>query len=67
MILRSQRVVAGGAIAPATIHIHDGRIDRVSGYDDVPAGAPLDDFGDLVLMPGVVDSHVHVNELGRME
>jgi allantoinase len=67
MILRSQRVVAGGAIAPATIHIHDGRIDRLSDYYDVPAGAPLDDFGDFVLMPGVVDSHVHINEPGRTE
>lgn len=25
----------------------------------------VEDFGDLVLMPGVVDSHVHVNEPGR--
>ena len=67
MILRSRRVLTGARPTPATIHIHDGRIDRVSDYDDVEPGAPVDDYGDLVLMPGVVDSHVHVNEPGRTE
>src|SRR5207302_7598201 len=47
--------------------IHAGRVARLSDYGDVPAGAPLDDFGDLVLMPGVVGSHVHVNGPGRTE
>lgn len=65
MILRSRRVLAEGRLSPATIHIRDGRIDRLSGYDDV--SSPVEDFGDLVLMPGVVDSHVHVNEPGRTE
>jgi allantoinase len=67
VILRSQRVLAGDRIAPAAIHIRAGRIERISDYDDVPPGAPIDDYGDLVLMPGVVDSHVHVNEPGRTE
>src|SRR5260221_8164742 len=66
-ILRSRRVLAGDRIIPATIHIRDGRIERISDYDDAPENAPLDDYGDLVLMPGVVDSHVHVNEPGRTE
>jgi allantoinase len=66
-ILRSGRVVADSRIAPATIHIHDGRIARVSSYDDLEPGATLEDFGELVLLPGVVDSHVHVNEPGRTE
>lgn len=67
MILRSQRVLAGDRVTPATIHIRDGRIERLSDFDDVESGAPVDDYGDLVLMPGVVDSHVHVNEPGRTE
>jgi allantoinase len=66
-ILRSRRVLENGNLAPATIHLRDGRIDRLSAYDDLGSGAPLDDHGDLVLMPGVVDSHVHVNEPGRTE
>src|SRR6266446_1928612 len=66
-ILRSRRVLAGDRIIPATIHVRDGRIERISDYDDARENVPVDDYGDLVLMPGVVDSHVHVNEPGRTE
>ena len=37
------------------------------GWDEVPAVARLHDFGDYVLLPGLVDSHVHINEPGRTE
>ena len=37
------------------------------GWNDVPADAELFDFGDHVLLPGLVDSHVHINEPGRTE
>ncbi|HEY0242686.1 MAG TPA: amidohydrolase family protein, partial [Gemmatimonadaceae bacterium] len=47
----------------ASIHIRDGRIDRIASYD-VAADY---DAGDSVVMPGVVDTHVHVNEPGRTE
>ncbi len=67
LVLRSRRVVAGGAVAPASIHIERGVIARVAGHGDVPEGCPLEDAGDLVVMPGIVDSHVHINEPGRTE
>jgi allantoinase len=67
VILRSRRVVTPHGTRPASIHLRGGRIERLAGYDDVSAGAPLDDRGDLLLLPGVVDSHVHVNEPGRTE
>ena len=48
------------------MHTTDGRITAVTGFDDAPAGAvTLAD--DEVLLPGLVDSHVHVNEPGRTE
>ncbi|MGZ4810884.1 MAG: amidohydrolase family protein, partial [Thermoanaerobaculia bacterium] len=59
--IRSNRVVLNGTTRSATIHIRDGRIDRI---DDARADI---DYGDLVIMPGIVDSHVHVNEPGRTE
>ncbi len=67
VILRSRNVVTPQGIRPATIHMKGAVIDRVGGYDDVPDGGKVDDFGELTLMPGVVDSHVHVNEPGRTE
>jgi allantoinase len=52
----------------ACIHVSDGRIEQVAAYDDdVPAGRELVDAGDLVVLPGLVDTHVHVNEPGRTE
>src|SRR4051812_7901166 len=67
LVVRSQRVVHGGTIAPAAVHITGGRIERVAAWDDVPAGARLDDVGELAVLPGIVDTHVHLNEPGRTE
>jgi allantoinase len=66
-ILRSRRVVVDGVVGPATIRISGGQIDGIAAYEHDNPGALLEDFDDLVLMPGVVDSHVHVNEPGRTE
>jgi allantoinase len=63
---RSLRVLVHGAISPASIHVNDGRIERVAAYEDVPAGAPVRST-EHVILPGIVDSHVHVNEPGRTE
>ena len=49
------------------MHIRDGIIRRVADWDDVPRDAAVEDVGDLVVMPGLVDTHVHVNEPGRTE
>src|SRR5205809_1659232 len=62
MILRSRRLVLPDGVRAASVHIAGERIERIGDYGD--AG---DDYGDLVIMPGLVDSHVHVNEPGRTE
>ena len=67
LVVRSRRVVADGAVRPAAIHIERGLIADVAGWDELPPGAPLHDAGDLLVSPGLVDSHVHVNEPGRTE
>ena len=64
LIVRSQRVVTPGATRPASIHIRNGKIVGVLEFGDLPAGCPLDEGGEAVVMPGVVDTHVHVNEPG---
>ncbi|HLU67606.1 MAG TPA: allantoinase AllB [Kofleriaceae bacterium] len=67
LVIRSRRVVTAGGVGPASVHVAAGLIADVAGWDEVPAGAPVHDAGDLVVMPGLVDSHVHVNEPGRAE
>lgn len=59
--LRSSRVVLDDGVRPATVRWEDGVIV------DIGDGGADHDFGDLVVLPGLVDSHVHVNEPGRTE
>jgi allantoinase len=54
-------------IAPASIHIEGEHIAAVAAFGDVPPGASVVDAGDHVVMPGLVDTHVHLNEPGRTE
>ncbi|MGE0870100.1 MAG: allantoinase AllB [Kofleriaceae bacterium] len=67
LVVRSRRVIAWGRVAPAAIHIHGATIQAVTGWDDVPADARLHDVGELAVLPGIVDTHVHLNEPGRTE
>jgi allantoinase len=66
LVVRARRVVTPQGERAAAVHIEHGRITAVTDFDDVPASAvTLAD--DEVLLPGLVDSHVHVNEPGRTE
>src|SRR5207237_685688 len=67
LVIRSTRVLTPEGIRPASVHVGDGTITAVADLDARPAGARLYDAGDAVVMPGVVDTHVHVNEPGRTE
>ncbi len=68
LVIRARRAIVAGAEVAASVAVADGRIVAVTAYDDVPDAASvvtLDD--DEVLLPGLVDTHVHVNEPGRTE
>jgi allantoinase len=67
MIIRGRRVVTPTGVRPASIHIDAGKIAVVSDLDHVLGDDVVIDAGDKVVMPGLVDSHVHVNEPGRTE
>jgi len=65
--IRSRRVVRPDGTGPGAVVIEDGRIAAVVGWGETPAGVPLEDVGESALLPGLVDTHVHVNEPGRTE
>jgi len=68
MIVRAQRVVLPDETGPQSIHIRDGRIVDVAGYDEVARDGEIVEVDDKsVVMPGLVDSHVHINSPGRTE
>src|SRR3954470_9712166 len=67
LIIRGQRVVLPETVAPRSVHIREERIVFVGDYDDVVAGCEIVDAGDSVVMPGLVDTHVHINAPGRTE
>jgi allantoinase len=64
-VVRSRRVVTPGEVRAASIHVRGGRVSAVRGFEDVPEGCEVVEAGDAVVLPGLVDSHVHVNEPGR--
>jgi allantoinase len=63
-LIRSRRVVLPAGVEPASIEIQDGRITRIRPYDTI---AGVVDAGDNLILPGLVDSHLHINEPGRTE
>ncbi|WIY02491.1 allantoinase AllB [Amycolatopsis mongoliensis] len=68
LVVRAARAVTAEGEVPATVGVDGGRIVAVE-----PGGASLSgdrvlDLGDdVVLLPGLVDTHVHVNDPGRAE
>jgi allantoinase len=66
-ILRSRRVVTPRGTIDAGLAIEAGKIASVLAPDRIPPSRSLVDVGAAVVAPGLVDTHVHVNEPGRTE
>lgn len=72
-VVASSRAVISGRLTAATIVVSrtTGKItavfDSVIPASDFPAGTPYKDYSPHVLLPGLVDAHVHLNEPGRTE
>ncbi|MDQ6886841.1 MAG: allantoinase AllB [Gemmatimonadota bacterium] len=64
--IRSRRVVARGGITPATILTSGGRVSKIAAYDFSSARDVMDAGNDIV-MAGLVDTHVHIDEPGRTD
>ena len=66
LIIRGPKVVLPDAIAPCSVHVRDGKIVAVTDYDHLATDCEVIEV-DSVIMPGLVDTHVHVNSPGRTE
>jgi allantoinase len=63
----ARRVVTPEGIRPAAILVEGERIRAVVSPHEVSERYQVHDFGDAAILPGLVDSHVHINDPGRAE
>ncbi|MEU4192806.1 allantoinase AllB [Kribbella sp. NPDC026611] len=68
LVIRSRQVVTVAGVQAGAVGVRDGRIVAIAPYDaDLAATDTITLGADEVLLPGLVDSHVHVNDPGRTE
>ena len=63
----SSRIVTPQAVRPGTVLVKNGKIQSVEIERRVPGGYEALDFGDDCILPGLVDTHVHLNDPGRSD
>ena len=62
--IKSSRVVTPDGEIDAAVVVADGKISQIVAADQVPSDIPCTDVRDLVISPGLVDTHVHINDPG---
>ncbi len=67
LVVRAARAVVGGVERPVAIGVREGRIVTLDADPSATATQTVELAPDEVLLPGLVDTHVHVNEPGRTE
>lgn len=65
--IASRHVVTPEGVQPAAIIINNDKIERVTSYSDAASTTHVKDYGELVIGPGLIDSHIHINEPGRAD
>lgn len=63
--LYSRRCFINGRLEEAIIFIEQGKITEIRKARKILRNEAIQDYGEAVLMPGVIDAHVHLNEPGR--
>jgi len=67
LVIRCERTVLDSAVQPATVIVNGGKISAVLAIDAVVEAHREVTIERGVLLPGLVDTHVHINEPGRTE
>src|SRR5262245_56793080 len=67
LVIRGRRVVLPGGERAASVHIDRGVIASIDDYHAVSKHDELVDAGPCVVLPGLVDTHVHINDPGRAD
>ena len=65
--IASQKVLTLEGEKPAAILIKGEKILDVVSIENIPENCPTEEMGNNMIMPGLVDAHVHINEPGRTD
>jgi len=64
-LIHSKRCFINNQFIDATLHIKNKKIHQVINGSHTIDNIPFLDYGNLIVMPGIIDAHVHINEPGR--
>src|ERR1043166_801551 len=65
--IKSKNILTPDGMLDGYVIIRDGLIADVVTGENISPELTVEDAGDLVVMPGIIDAHVHINEPGRTE
>jgi allantoinase len=63
----SHRVVTPAGIQSGAVLVRDGKIGGIVPANQIPGNFVVHDFAESAILPGLVDSHLHINDPGRSE
>ena len=66
-LIHSKRCFIGKYFSEATLHIKNQKIHEVYKGEHKIDEIEYFDYGNLIVMPGIIDAHVHINEPGRTD
>jgi allantoinase len=67
VVVRGKRIVTPSGERTGAIRIRNGVIAEISDFEDISKDCRVYEAGDHAVLPGLVDTHVHINEPGRTE
>ncbi len=67
LVIKSSRILIPGGFIDGKVNISDGKIHSIVNEDTESSFEKFIDAGNDVVMPGIIDPHVHINEPGRTE
>jgi allantoinase len=67
IVFRARRAIMPDGERAASVYVRGGVIEAVAPLDDPRPADHVIDVGDAVLMPGLIDTHVHIDEPGRAD
>ncbi len=67
LVIKSSRILLPDRLFDGYLNINEGKIHSIVSLNNEMSSGKVIEAGDNVVMPGIIDPHVHINEPGRTE